>query len=438
MKSNVKSNVKSDTSVKSDVKSEVKSDISLHKMSLEERVNFLKKELNLSDEDAKSLSSSLDLNDADKLIENVIGNYSLPLGIATNFIVNGKEIFIPMVIEESSVVAAASNAAKYARETGGFKAEFSENITVGQIQLVGIEDKETDQIKKQILEKKDEIMKIANDLNPSMVKRGGGCKNLTVENFKTKRGNFIVIYIYFNTCDAMGANTINTICEKLAPFLSDLTGKQYRLRILSNYAIEKLAKATAVFKKETVSEEVIEGILDGYELAKVDIRRAVTHNKGIMNGIDAVGIATGNDWRAIESGAHAYAARNGKYQPLTYWEKNKNGDLVGKIEIPLQIGTVGGIISVHPIPKLSLKIMGVNSVKELAEIMASVGLANNFAALKALASEGIQAGHMKLHAINLVISAGAEGEIAERIAKKMIEENNISMERARELLNENY
>ncbi len=398
----------------------------IYEMSLSERIKFLEKEIGF--DLGKKLKKNLKISEAEKLVENVICLYPLPLGIATNFIVNGKKVYVPMVIEESSVIAAASNGAKYASYSGGFKASFSKNITVGQIQLVSKNPKKT--IKK-ILSKKSELLEEINRISENMVKRGGGAKNLEAKNF----GKHVVVYIFYDTVDAMGANTINTICEKIAPVLSDITGCEYRLRIISNYAIEKIAKSEAIFKKEHVGKDVINGILDAYELAKLDVRRAVTHNKGIMNGIDAVAIATGQDWRAIEAGAHAYACRNGRYQPLTNWEKNKNGDLVGRIEVPLQIGTVGGIINIHPIAKISLEIMKVKKVNELAEIMASVGLANNFAALRALVSEGIQRGHMKLHAINYALSVGA-GNLAKEVAKIMIEKNDISMESAKRILRE--
>jgi hydroxymethylglutaryl-CoA reductase len=398
----------------------------IYEMSVSERIKFLERETNL--DIAKKIKKNLKLSDAEKLVENVIGLYPLPLGIATHFIVNGKKVYVPMAIEESSVIAAASNGARYASFGGGFKASFSGNITVGQIQLLSKNPKKTS---KQILAKKSELLKEINIISENMVKRGGGAKDLEVKNF----GKYVVVYIFYDTVDAMGANVINSICEKIAPKLSEITGCDYRLRILSNYAIEKIARSEAIFKKEYIGEDVIDGIIDAYELAKKDIRRAVTHNKGIMNGIDAVAIATGQDVRAIEAGAHAYACRNGKYQPLTSWEKNKNGDLVGKIEIPLQIGTVGGIIGIHPIAKLSLDIMGVKRVNELAEIMASVGLASNFAALRALVSEGIQRGHMKLHAINYALSVGA-GSLAKEVAKKMIERKDISMESARKILEE--
>lgn len=406
--------------------------IKFHEMSLEEKLRFLKEQRGLADEDLQLLSRGLAVEDAGRMAENVIAVHGLPLGIATNFRVNGKEYLVPMAIEESSVVAAASNGAKHALP-GGFQAEWDGNVTVGMIQLK-VSDPAA--AKRKITRMKSEIMAAANDLSPTLVKRGGGAKDVEVSVVGTPRGKFVVVYLHFDTVDAMGANTINTICEKLAPKLAEAVGGTYILRILSNHAPEKAARARAVFRKEVLGDAVIEGILDAYALASSDIRRAVTHNKGIMNGIDAVAIATGNDWRAIEAGAHAYAARSGKYGPLTKYKKDAEGNLVGTIEIPLQVGTVGGIASIHPTAKLSLKILGASAARELACVMASVGLAQNFAALRALAAEGIQKGHMSLHAVNLAMAAGAKGAEAEEIAKKMVAEGKISMERARELLAE--
>lgn len=408
----------------------MRSDISLHRMSREERIACVRSECKLNDEEIELLNKILDKEISERLVENVIGCHSLPFGIAANFLINGKDYLIPMVIEESSVIAAASNGAKHARELGGFTASCSDFLTVGQIQLVGVKNPKI--ATKKIFAEESEIFKIANDAMPGIVERGGGMRKVETKIFKTSRGQHLVVYIYIDCCDAMGANTTNTVCEKLAPYLADLTGGQYRLRIISNFAAEKVVTASAKFK---VDREIAEGILDAVALARADIRRAATHNKGIMNGIDAVALATGNDWRAIEAGAHAWAARNGKYQPLTSY-KIENGNLVGKIEIPIQVGIAGGITNVHPTAKLALKILGVKSAKELAQVMACVGLANNFAALRALVSEGIQRGHMKLHAVNLAIAAGASPQQADAVAKQMVAEGKISAQRAREILQE--
>lgn len=404
--------------------------VKFHKLSLEDKLRFLKEHCGLSDDEMSAATKGLSVENAGRMAENVIAVHGLPFGIATNFKVNGKEYLVPMAIEESSVVAAASNAAKYAL-LEGFTAEWEGNITVGLIQLK-VSDPAA--AKKKLAGMKKEIARLANESSPTIMKLGGGTRAVKIAIVKTLRGNFVVVYIHFDTVDAMGANAINTVCEKLAPALAEAVSGTYILRILSNHAPEKVVRASAVFKKELLGDETIERILDAYALARADIRRTVTHNKGIMNGIDAVVVATGNDWRAVEAGAHAYAARSGKYKPLTHWEKNENGDLAGSIEIPIQIGAVGGITSIHPTAKLAFKILGVKGAKELACVMAAVGLAQNFAALRALASEGIQAGHMKLHAVNLAMAAGAGGKEADEIAKQMAAEKKISMKYAKELL----
>lgn len=361
------------------------------------------------------------------MIENVVGSMQLPLGIATNFIINGKEKLIPMAIEETSVVAAASNAAKLARPEG-FKAKASEPIMIGQIQILNpCKDAE-----KKLMENKEDILDLANAQDKILVSLGGGAKDLEV---KWLSDDMLVVHLLVDVRDAMGANAVNTMAEAVAPLLEKITGGKALLRIISNLAIYRLAEAEVIYKKDVIGEDVVDKIVKAYEFASLDIFRAATHNKGIMNGIDAVAIATGNDWRAIEAGAHAYAAMNG-YKPLTTWQKNENGDLYGKIKLPLAVGIIGGATKVHPIAKLCLKILGVKTAKELAEVMAAVGLAQNFAALRALATKGIQAGHMKLHAQNIAFMAGARGEEIDIVAKKMIEEGKIRMDRAKEILEE--
>jgi hydroxymethylglutaryl-CoA reductase len=402
-----------------------------HEMDINERLDYLK-EYCLDDNDLKLLAEGISLENAARLSENVIAIHGMPLGIATNFKVNGKNYLVPMAIEESSVVAAASNGAKYALPEG-FTAEWLGNVTVGMIQL---KVQEPQAVKRKLMRMKSDIIEWINDTASSIVKRGGGARDVTFSIVKTARGPFVVVYLYVDTVDAMGANTINSVCERLAPRLKETVGGDYILRILSNYAPEKVARARATFSKDLLGEDCIERMLDGYALACADIRRATTHNKGIMNGIDAVAIATGNDWRALEAGAHAYAARNGRYAPLTHYEKDTKGNLIGTIEIPIQIGIVGGITSVHPTTKIALKILGVTKAQELACVMASVGLAQNFAALRALAVEGIQRGHMELHAVNLAMAAGAEGKKADEIAKRMVAEGRISLEYAKRLLEE--
>ena len=398
-------------------------------MSIEERIKIIKEFAELSEEEAEMLRSfnGLTKDIANIMIENVVGSMQLPLGIATNFIINGKEKLIPMAIEETSVVAAASNAAKLARPEG-FKAKASEPIMIGQIQILNpCKDAE-----KKLVENKEDILDLANAQDKILVSLGGGAKDLEV---KWLSDDMLVVHLLVDVRDAMGANAVNTMAEAVAPLLEKITGGKALLRIISNLAIYRLAEAEVIYKKDVIGEDVVDKIVKAYEFASLDIFRAATHNKGIMNGIDAVAIATGNDWRAIEAGAHAYAAMNG-YKPLTTWQKNENGDLYGKIKLPLAVGIIGGATKVHPIAKLCLKILGVKTAKELAEVMAAVGLAQNFAALRALATKGIQAGHMKLHAQNIAFMAGARGEEIDIVAKKMIEEGKIRMDRAKEILEE--
>ncbi|MCD6331108.1 MAG: hydroxymethylglutaryl-CoA reductase, degradative [Thermoplasmata archaeon] len=401
-----------------------------YKMPIEERVKIVKEFAGLSDEEAEMLLSfnALPKDIANVMIENVVSCMQLPLGIATNFIINGKEVLVPMAIEETSVVAAASNAAKMARPDG-FKAKATEPIMIGQIQIL---DPSKDS-KEKIMENKEDIISLANAQDKILVDLGGGAKDLEV---RWLSDDMLVIHLLVDVRDAMGANAVNTMTEAVAPLLEKITGGKVLLRILSNLAIYRLAEAEVIYKKDAIGgEEVVDKVVKAYEFAALDIFRAATHNKGIMNGIDAVAIATGNDWRAIEAGAHAYAAMNG-YKPLTTWEKNENGDLHGKIKLPLAVGIIGGATKVHPMARICLKILGVKTAKELAEIMAAVGLAQNFAALRALATKGIQAGHMKLHAQNIAVMAGAKGEEIDAVAKKMIELGKIRMDVAQEILKE--
>lgn len=397
-------------------------------MPIEERIKIVKEFAGLSDEEAEKLLSfnALPKDIADIMVENVISSMQLPLGIATNFIINGKEKLIPMAIEETSVIAAASNAAKMARPDG-FKAKATEPIMIGQIQILNADRG----AEKKIAERKDEILALANAQDKILCDLGGGAKDIEARWID----DMLIVHILVDVRDAMGANAVNTMAEAIAPLLERITGGKALLRIISNLAIHRMAEAEVVYKKERVGEDVIDGIIKAYEFAYLDIFRASTHNKGIMNGIDAVAIATGNDWRAIEAGAHAYAAING-YKPLTIWKKNEDGDLYGKIKLPLAVGTVGGATKVHPMARICLKILGVKTAKELAEIMAAVGLAQNFAALRALATKGIQAGHMKLHAQNIAVMAGAKGEEIDIVAKKMIEKGKIRMDIAKEILDE--
>ncbi len=407
-----------------------------YRLSLDERVKIVKEFAGLSDEEAEVLKKGmLPLEVADRMIENVVGLWPLPLGIATNFLINGKDYLIPMAIEEPSVVAAASNAAKMARESGGFKAGASDSIMIGQIQIVGVEDPE--EARRSILAEKDSIISAANEVDPILVKLGGGAKDLEVRIIETDAGPMVIVHLLVDTLDAMGANAVNSMAEGVAPMLERITKGKVYLRILSNLADKRLAWAEAKFAKSVIGgEEVVDGIMWAYRFAKYDPYRAATHNKGIMNGIIAVARAAGQDTRALEAGAHSYAARNGRYTSLSEWWVDENGDLWGRLQLPMAVGTVGGVVRVHPIAKIALKILGVSKAKELAAVMAAVGLAQNFAAIRALATEGIQAGHMKLHARNLAMAAGAKPEEVDAIVERMIREKKINLSRAKEILEE--
>jgi len=407
-----------------------------YKLSVEERLKEVAEFANLEDKHIKTIQNPevLDIEKADNMIENVIGRFTLPLGVALNFMINGKDYIIPMVTEEASVVAAASNAAKLARDSGGFYTNNTGSIMIAQVQVTDILD--VDYTRIVIYEHKDEILKICNERDPVLVKYGGGAKDIDVRIINSKDEDFIVVHLKVNTLDAMGANAVNSMAEAVAPFIEKITGGKVYLRILSNLAVERLFRSRTKVKKETLGgEEVVDKIVSAYKFANADPFRATTHNKGIMNGISAVVLATGNDTRAIESGAHSYAAISGKYKSLTTWQKDKDGDLVGTIEIPLAVGLVGGATKIHPVAQAAIKILGVKTAGELGDIIASVGLAQNLAAIKALATEGIQRGHMSLHAKNIAVTAGAKGKELDRIVKKMIEDKNINLDYAKSLLN---
>lgn len=402
-----------------------------YKLSIPERTKILKEFSNLSDEDIKILQSEgIKLEQAGKMIENVIGVIKIPLGIALNFTINGKDYLIPMATEEPSVVAAASNAAKIAGESGGFKTSSTEPIMIGQIQILTKDPEKAERI---ILENKNEILRIANSQDSTLIKLGGGAKDIDVRIISTNSGKMVILHLLVDVRDAMGANAVNTMAESVAPFIEEITNCKVLLRIISNLATERLARAEVIIKKDLIGADAVEGIINAYDFALSDPYRAVTHNKGIMNGITAVVLATGNDTRAIEAGAHGYAAIGGKYKPLTMWEKNRDGDLVGRIEIPVAVGIVGGA-TMNPVARTSLKIIGVKTAKELSEILAAVGLAQNFAALKALSTEGIQRGHMELHARNVAVMAGAEDKEIDRVAEILVNEKKIRLERAKELV----
>ncbi|UCF13406.1 MAG: hydroxymethylglutaryl-CoA reductase, degradative [Thermoplasmatales archaeon] len=407
----------------------------LYKMPVEKRVEFVKNFSDLNDEETKIFSSSLDIETADRMIENVLGTFELPLGVAVNFLVNGKDYLIPMAIEESSVVAAASNAAKIARIKGGFTTESSNPLMIGQIQLLNVKD--VIGAVQKILDHKKEILRLANAQDKLLVEFGGGAKDLEIRILDSPIGKMIVIHLIVDVRDAMGANAVNTMCEALAPILEEISSGKIRLKILSNLADKRIVKSKAVFDKEKMGgEQVVNAFLESYTLASIDPYRAATHNKGIMNGIDALIIATGNDFRAIEAGAHAYAARGGLYTSLSTYHKDKNGDLVGELELPLAVGIVGGAGNIHPKARICKKILNIKTAQELAGIVASLGLAQNFAALLALSTVGIQKGHMSLHAKNIAVMAGAKGDQIDKVAEQMIKEKKIKLDRAKEIFEE--
>ncbi len=408
-----------------------------YKLTPKERVQFVREFAGLTNEEVRILQStgSLRLELADQMIENVIGAFPVPLGIAVNFLINGRDYLIPMAIEEPSVVAAASYAAKMARTKGGFFTSSTDPIMIGQIQTVDVNDPYG--AKMAILGAKHEILKKANEQDPLLVSVGGGAKDLDVKVIDANTGPMVITELHVDCRDAMGANAVNTMAEAVAPLVEKITKGRVYLRIISNLATKRLARAWTVVAKEAVGgEAVVDGIVEAYNFAAADPYRAATHNKGALNGIVGVVIATCNDHRAIEAGAHAYAARTGHYKPLTVWEKNKAGDLVGSIELPMAIGIIGGATKVHPVAKVALKILGVKTANELGEVMAAVGLAQNLGALRALAHEGLQRGHMSLHARNVAISAGATGDLVDLIVKRMIEERKIRLDRAKELIEE--
>jgi hydroxymethylglutaryl-CoA reductase len=408
-----------------------------YKLSTLERLKLLQKLAGLTEEEVKVLGNTGGLpgDVASRMIENVVGGMTLPLGMATNFLVNGKDYIVPMAIEEPSVVAAASNAAKIARVKGGFKVTNTGPVMIGQIQTVGVPDPRGGA--KRLAAKKKELLAKANEQDPMLVSLGGGAKDLKVKVIKTLKGPMVIVELIVNCGDAMGANAVNTMAEAVAPLVEEISGGRVYLRIISNLADRRLVRATAVFEKEALGGEgVVEGIVYAYAFAEADPYRCATHNKGIMNGVIAVALACGQDTRALEAGAHSYAARSGAYKPLTTWKENKDGDLVGTLEMPMAVGLVGGAAKVHPAAKANVKILGLKTATELAEVMGAVGLAQNFAALRALASEGIQKGHMKLHARSLAMSAGAKGGLVDAVAERMIAEKKIRFDRARDLVEE--
>jgi hydroxymethylglutaryl-CoA reductase len=414
-----------------------------HDLSLDDRRRVLAESAGMPLDDLAVFASNggLAAAAADHMIENVVGTHSLPLGIALNFVVNGREVLVPFAIEEPSVVAGASFMAKLARTTGGFVASSSEPLMIGQIQLLDVAN--LAEARQKLLEHRDELLAAATEIDPVLKRLGGGARDLEVRTVESSPiGPFLVIHLIFDVRDAMGANAVNTACERLAPQIEAISGGRVHLRILSNLADRRIARARCTipvseltigferFKGETVRD----GIIAAWAFAATDPYRAATHNKGIMNGVDAVVVATGNDWRAIEAGAHAYAARSGRYRSLSDWGQDAGGNLVGTLEMPMAVGIIGGATRVHPGAQAAVKLMGVKTAQELAEIIVSVGLAQNLAALRALATEGIQRGHMSLHARQVAIAAGAAGDQIEKVAAQMVAEKTVRIDRAEEIL----
>ena len=408
-----------------------------YKLNPSERLNLVKEFANLTDDEARALGSTgaLPMEQANRMIENVVGVMPVTLGIAVNFLINGKDYLIPMAIEEPSVVAAASNAAKIARTRGGFTTSSTGPVMIGQIQLVGVKDPHGSRMV--VLAAKGDLLKKANDQDPVLVSNGGGARDLEVKVLDTQVGPMVITELLVDCRDAMGANAVNTMTEAVAPMIESITGGRVYLRIISNLATKRLMRARAIFDKEALGgEDVVDGVVAAYAFAASDPFRCATHNKGIMNGVTAVVLATGNDTRAVEAGAHAYASISGRYKPLSTWEKNINGDLVGCVELPVAVGLIGGATAVHPIAKVTKKILGIKTATELGEVIAAVGLAQNLAALRALATEGIQRGHMRLHARNVAAMAGATGDLIDKVADAMVKEKKVRIDRAKELLEE--
>ena len=403
--------------------------------SRKDRLDIVANFANLTDDELdilKNDNGGISFDKADKMVENAIGTFSLPLGIATNFKINGKDYVVPMVIEEPSVIAAASKGAKIARIKGGFEVSADESFSIGQIQILEVD---SSYAISQIKNSSNEILQLANSKSNTLSKMGKGAKEVFCKEIDTPSGKMLIVELLIDVGDAMGANITNTMCESVSPLIEKITGGRALLRILSNYSTRRLAKAKAVFEKEVVGgENVVDNIISAFEFADNDVYRAVTHNKGVMNGIIAVANAVGQDSRAIEAAANAYAAKSGTYRSLSKWSKDNDGNLVGLLEIPLSVGIVGGIANVHPVAKICTKILGVSSAQELACVMVAAGLAQNYSAIRALATEGIQKGHMHLHARNLAAAAGATSEQIDEIVQKMIEDKTISLDRAKELL----
>ena len=414
-----------------------------YNLSVKERLARLQQETGLSDMEAAALSNEqgLSVEDADHMIENVVGTFSLPIGIARHFIINGRTVPVPMAVEEPSIVAGASFMAKLAQPTGGFIAEASAPEMIGQIQVLDLDDPAD--VREKLLSQKQALLDEAAKVDPVLMRLGGGPKDLVIRLIpESPIGSFLVVHLIYDVRDAMGANAVNTAVERLAPRVEAITGGRVLLRILSNLADRRLAKAAVTLRTEDLAfdefsgETVRDGIIEAWAFAAADPYRAATHNKGIMNGIDPIVIATGNDWRAIEAGAHAYAARSGRYTSLSTWGVDADGDLTGTLEMPMAVGIVGGATRVHPGARAALKVMGVQTAADLAEVIVSVGLAQNLAALRALATEGIQRGHMSLHARQVAIAAGAKADQVDKLAVQLVQEKTVRIDRAKAILQE--
>ena len=419
---------------------------SLYKLSLSERSQIISDYANLDQSDIEALSCGLTIEQADSMIENVIGRYTLPLGLGTNFLINGREFIVPMVVEEPSIVAAVSYAAKLISAGGGFKTSSSEPVMIGQVQVLDLADLADAAAKINMAEL--ELLAAANRFHPTIQKLGGGAKGIECRPLPdTPAGPMLIVHLLYDCRDAMGANAVNTAVEAIAPLVEQLTGGRVNLRILSNLTDRRTARAEGLVPVDQLArpglsgEQVAHAIFEAWAFAAADPYRATTHNKGIMNGIDAVALATGNDWRALEAGAHAYAARNGRYTSLTDWSLitlDEGKFLKGVLDMPLSVGTVGGATKAHPTARVSMKMLGNPHARTLAEIMVAAGLAQNLAALRALATEGIQTGHMRLHARQVALAAGAAADQVQRIADILVSENNIREERAKALIEQGF
>lgn len=417
----------------------------LYKLSQAERLQRVVEYAELTPDELAALTTGLSVEQAEVMIENVVGRYTLPFGLATNFLLNGSEVVVPMVVEEPSIVAGVSFAAKLARAGGGFKTSSSEPVMIGQVQILDLTDLAEAEASLKAAEA--ELLAVANEHHPTIQKLGGGAKSIECRPLPdTPAGPMLILHLLYDCRDAMGANAVNTAAESVAPLVERITGGRVNLRILSNLTDRRTARAECLIPVEQLArdgvpgEQVARAIFEAWAFAAADPYRAATHNKGVMNGVDAVALATGNDWRALEAGAHAYAARNGRYTSLTEWSLvTTNGPipvthLRGILDMPLSVGTVGGATRAHPTARVAMKILGEPNARRLAEIMVSVGLAQNLAAIRALASEGIQRGHMRLHARQVALAAGATGAQVQQIADQLVAEGNIRAERARQII----